>query len=155
MFKFLKKKEEFGNIVNGKVINIEQVPDPMFAQRMLGDGFGVEPQDGTFVSPVSGTVNLVFPTGHAFGITDANGVEILIHVGINTVELEGKGFQIFVEQGQKINKGDKLVQVDLKAIEDAGISTTTAVIFTSGQKVKVLKENQVCSALEEGIIEII
>lgn len=153
MFKFLKKKEAFGNVAKGKVIDLSDVPDPMFSQKMLGDGYGIEPLEGSFYSPVSGTVTLVFPTGHAFGITDSNGVEILIHVGINTVELDGKGFTVHVEQGQKINKGDKLVDVDLKTVEEAGASTTTAIIFTSGEKISLIKRNQICEVMEEGLFD--
>lgn len=153
MFKFLKKKENFGNVAKGKVIDLSDVPDPVFSQKLLGDGYGLEIQEGSVYAPLSGTLSLVFPTGHAFGIIDSNGVEVLIHVGIDTVELNGEGFKVHVEQGQAVHKGDKLVDVDLAFVEASGKSITSAIIFTSGEKVTILKPNTVCEALEENIID--
>ena len=111
--------------------------DEMFASRMLGDGFAVELTNGRILSPADGTVAAAFDTGHAVGIRTENGTEILIHIGINTVELGGKGFRLHVSQGQKVRRGDCLVDVDLEVVRKAGKDLTTMVIFTTGERVAV------------------
>lgn len=144
MFNFLKKKNkvEFHSIGNGVVRSLDKVPDPVFAEKMMGDGFAMELEDGNIYSPVDGEVTLVFPTGHAYGITTESGVELLIHIGIDTVELEGEGFDGKVEQGDKVKQGDLLSIVDFAAIKEQGKPTITPVIFTSGNKIELLKEDE-------------
>ena len=128
--------------VNGKVISLEEVKDPTFSQKLLGDGFAVEPVDGTVKAPVDGNVSVVFETGHAVGITTENGTEILIHIGIDTVDMNGKGFRMMVQNGQKVRKGDILVETDLEEIRKAGKDTTVMVIFTSGEKTEEIRTGQ-------------
>jgi PTS system N-acetylglucosamine-specific IIC component len=116
---------------NGNLLPIEQVADSTFAQKMLGDGFAVEPSEGTIVAPVDGVITTVFPTKHAIGITTPAGVEVLVHIGINTVELEGTPFEVMVKADQKVQAGDTLVKANLMAIQAAGKATTTMVILTN------------------------
>lgn len=130
-----KKKEGFTAPMSGQVVPLEQVPDPTFAQKMLGDGFAIEPTEGTVVSPVSGVVEAAFPTGHAFGLRAEDGTELLIHIGIDTVELNGDGFEVMVKQGDSVRQGDVLVKVDLEKIKKAGKLTVSPVIFTGGNRV--------------------
>ena len=133
---------EISSPVNGKVISLEEVKDPTFSQKLLGDGFAVKPADGTVKAPVDGTVSVVFETGHAVGITTENGTEILIHIGIDTVDMNGKGFRMMVRDGQKVKKGDILVKADLEEIRKAGKDTTVMVIFTSGEKTEEIRTGQ-------------
>lgn len=120
----------------GKVIALEDVPDDTFASKMLGDGFALDIVDGKIVAPVSGKLEAVFPTGHAFGIKSSRG-SILIHVGIDTVSLDGEGFEVFVKQGDMVKQGDVLANVDLDKIHKLGKSTLTMVIFTEGQMLNI------------------
>ncbi|MFD5820562.1 glucose PTS transporter subunit IIA [Streptomyces sp. NPDC127038] len=111
--------------VAGRVIGLGEVEDPVFASRALGEGVGIEPADGRIVSPVDGELITVADTGHAFGIRTANGVEVLIHVGIDTVQMKGEGFDVRVESGRKVSTGDLLAEVDLGAVRAAGHPTVT------------------------------
>lgn len=117
--------------MSGKVIPLTELKDDAFAQGALGKGVGIVPTDGKVVAPVNGTVTTLFPTLHAIGITGDSGVEVLIHIGLDTVQMEGKGFTAFVKQGDKVTKGQHLLDVDLKAIEKAGYLTQTPVIITN------------------------
>ena len=99
---------------------------------MMGDGFAVEPANGNIVSPVSGTVSSIFPTKHALGLVTEPGLEVLVHIGLDTVSLEGKPFTVHVAEGQKVAAGDLLVTADLDAIRAAGRETSTVVVFTNG-----------------------
>lgn len=131
--------EEVYSVADGQVVALEQVKDPVFAQKMMGDGFAVEPANGNIVSPVSGTVSSIFPTKHAFGIVTEAGLEVLVHIGLDTVSLEGKPFTVHVAEGQKVAAGDLLVTADLDAIRAAGRETSTVVVFTNGDAIKSVK----------------
>ena len=131
--------EEVYSVADGQVVALEQVKDPVFAQKMMGDGFAVEPANGNIVSPVSGTVSSIFPTKHALGIVTEAGLEVLVHIGLDTVSLEGKPFTVHVAEGQKVAAGDLLVTADLDAIRTAGRETSTVVVFTNGDAIKSVK----------------
>lgn len=131
--------EEVYSVADGQVVALEQVKDPVFAQKMMGDGFAVEPANGNIVSPVSGTVSSIFPTKHALGIVTEAGLEVLVHIGLDTVSLEGKPFTVHVAEGQKVVAGDLLVTADLDAIRAAGRETSTVVVFTNGDAIKSVK----------------
>ena len=124
--------EEVHSVAEGQVIELEKVQDPVFSQKMMGDGFAVEPANGQIVSPVAGKVTSVFPTKHALGLVTESGLEVLVHIGLDTVSLEGKPFTVKVEEGQTVAAGDLLVEADLDAIREAGRATTTVVVFTNG-----------------------
>lgn len=115
----------------GEVVALDHVPDEVFASGAMGKGLAINPSDGTVVAPSNGEITLVFPTGHAVGMRTENGAEILIHVGMDTVSLAGKGFKSFVEVGQKVTAGDKLLEFDLATIRDAGPPVITLVIVTN------------------------
>ncbi|RSI95659.1 PTS transporter subunit IIBC [Streptococcus mitis] len=134
--------EEVYSVVDGQVVALEQVKDPVFAQKMMGDGFAVEPANGNIVSPVSGTVSSIFPTKHALGLVTEAGLEVLVHIGLDTVSLEGKPFTVHVAEGQKVAAGDLLVTADLDAIRAAGRETSTVVVFTNGDAIKSVKLEQ-------------
>ena len=134
--------EEVYSVADGQVIALEQVKDPVFAQKMMGDGFAVEPANGNIVSPVSGTVSSIFPTKHALGIVTEAGLEVLVHIGLDTVSLEGKPFTVHVAEGQKVVAGDLLVTADLDAIRAADRETSTVVVFTNAEAIKSVKLEQ-------------
>ncbi|CAM2751748.1 PTS sugar transporter subunit IIA [Erysipelothrix tonsillarum] len=151
---FKKNKESYRSFGTGKVLSLTDVPDQVFSTKMMGDGFAIELTDGNVYAPVSGDVTLVFPTGHAFGITDANGVEMLIHLGIDTVELNGKGFKSVVKQGDKVSQGDLLTTIDLDYIKEQGKSVVSPFILTSGQSITLLKEGEQVTPESEEIFSI-
>ena len=134
--------EEVYSVADGQVIALEQVKDPVFAQKMMGDGFAVEPANGNIVSPVSGTVSSIFPTKHALGLVTEAGLEVLVHIGLDTVSLEGKPFTVHVAEGQKVVAGDLLVTADLDAIRAADRETSTVVVFTNAEAIKSVKLEQ-------------
>ncbi|EGP66828.1 PTS system IIBC component [Streptococcus sp. oral taxon 056 str. F0418] len=128
--------EEVETVADGQVIAITDVKDPVFSQKMMGDGFAVEPENGKIYSPVAGTVTSVFPTKHALGLLTENGLEVLVHIGLDTVSLEGKPFEVHVSEGQRVVAGELLVTADLEAIKAAGRETSTVVVFTNAAAIK-------------------
>ena len=130
---------DFYSVANGTYVDIEDVDDATFAQKMLGDGFAIDPTDGTITAPVDGTVTTVFPTKHAIGFKTAAGLEVLLHMGIDTVELKGAPFEIQVSDNQTVQHGDVVAKVDLDAIKAAGKSTTMMVIITNMAAVGLMK----------------
>ena len=128
--------EEVHSVAEGQVIELEKVQDPVFSQKMMGDGFAVEPANGQIVSPVAGKVTSVFPTKHALGLVTESGLEVLVHIGLDTVSLEGKPFTVKVEEGQTVAAGDLLVEADLDAIREAGRATSTVVVFTNATAIQ-------------------
>lgn len=139
LFDFFKRKKtteqsntvSLHNPVNGKIIPISEVSDPVFSEKMMGDGFGIIPETGEIYSPVHAEIISVFPTKHALGLKLANGIDLLIHIGIDTVELEGKPFEILVEESEKVTPESLLVKVDLEALKAAGKEDTVIIAFTN------------------------
>lgn len=137
MFDFFKKKKKeekkvsIANPVNGKIVKLEEVPDPVFAEKMVGDGFAVMPEDGEVNAPVSGEVTLQPEGFHAIGIKTEEGLEVLVHFGLETVELKGEGFTPHVKVGDKVNKGDKVLSVDIEKIKDKVPSIITPCIVAN------------------------
>ncbi|SEN24169.1 glucose-specific PTS transporter subunit IIBC [Lihuaxuella thermophila] len=134
--------DEFVSPMSGKLIPITEVEDQVFSQKLMGDGFAVQPTEGTVVSPVDGVIVNIFPTKHAIGIRSKLGREILIHVGIDTVNLKGKGFESFVSEGDMVTRGQKLLEVDLDFVKEHAPSIVTPVVFTNlqeGESVKLAK----------------
>jgi PTS system glucose-specific IIA component len=140
MFGFGRKKVE--NImapVNGRVVALPLVPDATFAERMLGDGIAVEPTEGRIMAPCAGTITMVSETGHAFAITSEGGLEILVHIGLDTVKMQGHGFKQLVRAGTKVKAGEPIIEMNLDMIKDAGHKTITPVVITNMDKVKKMK----------------
>ena len=144
--------EEVYSVADGEVIALEQVKDPVFSQKMMGDGFAVEPTNGNIVSPVSGTVSSIFPTKHALGLVTEAGLEVLVHIGLDTVSLEGKPFTVHVTEGQKVAAGDLLVTADLDAICEAGRETSTIVVFTNADAIKSVNLEQTGSHASKTVV---
>ncbi|MBD1381653.1 PTS sugar transporter subunit IIA [Metabacillus arenae] len=128
--------------LNGQLIEIEKVPDPVFSQKMMGDGVAIEPTDGKVVSPVDGEIIQLFHTKHAIGIKSSSGMELLIHIGLETVNMNGEGFEAHVKEGDKVSVGDPLITCDLDLINEKATSTVTPIVITNGDIVESLsKEN--------------
>lgn len=143
---------DFVSPATGICVKLEDVADETFANKMLGDGFAIDLQDGKIVAPISGEIVTAFPSGHAVGIKGTDGREVLIHIGIDTVELNGKGFEVFVQQGDQIHQGDVLVHVDLDKVHAAGKSTMTMVVFTDQRTVALDSYGESISAGTELIV---
>lgn len=122
--------------MTGDIIEITQVEDEVFSEKMVGDGVAIEPREGIVVSPVQGRIVQIFPTKHALGIETEDGLEILIHIGLDTVELKGEGFKSYVKVGDEVKLGDKLLEVDLDFIRKSGRSTVSPIIITNMDIVK-------------------
>jgi PTS system glucose-specific IIA component len=142
--------------ITGTLALLEDVPDPVFSQKMMGDGVAVTPEIGVAVSPVDGEILQLFPTKHAIGIKAENGAEILIHIGLETVGMNGEGFTAFIKAGDKVKKGDRLVEFDLKLITEKASSTITPIIITNGDDVEEITKQEAgpVSAGESTIMEI-
>lgn len=148
--------EEIISPMHGKLLPITEVPDQVFSGKMMGDGFAIEPTEGTIVSPVNGEIVNVFPTKHAIGILSEGGKEILIHIGIDTVKLNGEGFEILVAQGDKVTQGQALLKVDLDFVKKNAPSIISPVVFTNlqeGQQIILKKQGSVAKG-EKGAITI-
>ncbi|HGS8705806.1 TPA: PTS transporter subunit IIBC [Enterococcus faecalis] len=139
---FLGKKKDFVAVATGEVIPMAQVNDPVFSQKMMGDGFAVKPLEGEVVAPISGKVLSVFPSKHAIGLKTEEGIEVLVHMGIDTVEMATPAFESFVKEGQSLKAGTKLAKMNLDVIEQAGKETTIIVAFTNSDKVEQVVINQ-------------
>jgi len=139
-------KHSFTAPLSGKLLKIEDVPDQVFSEKMMGDGFGIEPSDGEVLSPFNGVVKSVFPTNHAIGLESEDGLEVLIHMGLDTVNLKGEGFTVHVKDGDCIKQGQKLADMDIDFIKDKVPSIVTPIIFTNleqDRSVKLLKEGKI------------
>lgn len=134
-----KKEMIISSPVKGKVVALSEVPDETFSQEMLGKGIAIIPEEKQFYAPVSGEVSVVFPTGHAIGLIGEEGIELLIHIGLDTVQLNGEGFHVTVKQGQKVKQGDLLVEVDLEKIQEKGYSVITPVLVTNPDQYQTIE----------------
>lgn len=152
MFSFFKKEEPFKVVacVDGKCIALSEVKDDVFSQKMMGDGFAVIPSSDTIVSPVSGTIETIFPTKHALGIKAKDGIEIILHIGLDTVNLNGEGFTVLTKTYAKVKAGDELVRIDREFLLEKGYDLSTMVIFTAGyeKEIHLSKEGQQVKAGE-------
>lgn len=136
-------KLELLSPLSGELIPLDKVSDPVFSQRMMGDGFAIVPKEPKVVAPFDATVEVLFPTGHAIGLKSADGLEMLIHIGIDTVNSKSNSFKAFVRQGQQVKKGDLLVEFDEKALKAEGYDLVTICIFLSGQKLNAIESRSV------------
>lgn len=163
MFEFLKnKKNKTQNInfklvapISGEVISLSEVPDPVFAQKMVGDGVAINPTGDTIVAPADGELTLVLNTKHAFGMTLENGVELLVHIGIDTVSLNGEGFEKLVEQGTKVKAGTPIIKINQNFIKEKGFSLISPVLITNPEILTSIKtiENVDTIAGETTVLE--
>lgn len=126
--------------IKGEVIDITDAPDAVFSQKIVGDGIAINPEEGRVLSPIEGEVVSLMPTGHAIGLRAKNGVEILIHIGIDTVEMQGEGFQKHVDEGDKIKPGQMLITFDLELVKKKAKSTISPVIITNMEEIKSIEK---------------
>lgn len=136
MFKILKKEKTLNSPVRGKVISLDKVSDEVFSKKILGEGFAVIPAETDFVSPASGTVGDVSETLHAYCITSDDGLELIVHIGIDTVGLKGAGFTPQVKTGDKVSCGSPLAAVDITKLKSLGYDTSCIVVITNSDKLK-------------------
>lgn len=158
--KLFKKKEKVTDIVltapiSGKMLALENVPDPVFAKKMMGDGIAVDPVNGKVVSPIDGKIIQVFPTKHAVGISTNNGVEILIHIGLDTVNLNGEGFTSHVNEGDQVKQGELLISFEIDLVREKAKSTVTPIIITNTEdmaEISINDKDNVTAGLDEIMI---
>ena len=153
---FGKKKVDFVSPAGGRLMNITEVADPAFSSKMLGDGFAVDLTDGEIGAPFDGEVTAAFPTGHAFGLKRKDGLECLIHVGMDTVQLNGKGFDVLVETGQIVSAGQPVMRLDLPYLKKHAPSLISPVIITElpdGYKLRPVKTGKVKNDEELLVVE--
>ena len=140
MFKFFRRQSIdvtqkcFMAFVSGIVIPLEQVADPVFSQKMLGDGIAILPNEGVITAPCAGKVTMLYPTLHAVGLLNDDGIEVLIHIGINTVDLKGEGFESYVTVGEVVSQGDRLIHFDEKYLAHPQYNFTTMLLFPNTHK---------------------
>lgn len=148
MFGFLKKKKglEIQAVADGNIMPITEVNDDVFSTKMLGDGYAIKPSDGKIFSPVDGTISTLFPTKHAIGVKTKEGLEILIHLGIDTVELKGAPFDVKIQQGDDVVAGQQLATMDLKQITDSGRDDSAIVVYTNMDLIDSLDPEAVADA---------
>lgn len=150
MFGFSKNKDKYLLApTSGKIVNISEVPDATFAQKLLGDGIAVDCQDELFVAPCSGTLSMVSETKHAFVVTSPEGLEVLVHIGLDTVNLKGNGFVQLLEEGAAVKAGDKIIKVDLDLVRSKNLSLISPLVITNMEVVKQL-ETVACGQAEAG-----
>lgn len=140
------KEETITATLDGTIVPLEDVPDPVFEQNMMGDGIAIDPADGDVVAPVDGEIIQLFPTKHAIGLRSAAGVELLIHVGIDTVSMNGEGFTAYVKAGDRVKRGDRLLSVDLPLVREKAKSAVTPIIITNGDALESLEKKAGTSA---------
>lgn len=145
MLKFLKKRESTKTIIcacsKGTIVPLEQVQDPVFSQRLMGDGIAINVEEDTIYAPVDGEITLIAETSHAFGLTLPSGIELMIHVGLETVSLKGEGFIPLVTVGQKVHQGEPILRIDVKFMKQNNIELITPIIILN-QADKTLTHKQ-------------
>ncbi|GAA0595487.1 PTS glucose transporter subunit IIA [Virgibacillus siamensis] len=157
MFKnlFGKKEVSVAAPMNGNLVQLSDVPDPVFNQKMMGDGIAIQPDDGKVVAPVDGEIIQIPETKHAIGLRTADGVEILIHIGLESVSLKGEGFTVKTEVGKSVSTGDELLEFDLEYVREHAADTVTPIVITNSQETEktfVMTEEKSCKAAETVII---
>lgn len=142
----------FKAICNSTLLPLEAVKDPVFSQKMLGDGVAFYPESSTLYAPVTSTITMIYPTKHAIGMTAADNVEVLVHIGLESYQIDSDVIQVKVQVGDKVNAGDILAEVNFDYFKQHDIDMTIPVVITSGQKITVLKPHQQVVALDNQII---
>ena len=140
--------------MDGHLIDIEDVPDKVFSQKLVGEGMAIKPLSGTVVAPISGTISRIFPTHHAFSITSAQGLEVMVHIGLDTVELKGEGFKCLKSEGDEVGVGTPIIYVDKEYLKSQGKETITPIVISSEKKFTL--EKHAVGIVREGevIIEV-
>ena len=156
MFGFFKaKKVVVVSPADGDVVDLEKVPDEVFSQKLAGEGIAIFPRSNTFVAPVSGVVTKIFSTNHAFSIQTESGLEVLVHIGLDTVELNGQGFERLVEEGTKVSVGKPIINADLEFIESRGKEIITPIVLNADKELTFNSDNVRIVREGENLIEVI
>jgi len=141
MFGFLKRKvREIKSPVDGQVVALESVDDEVFSQKLVGDGVAVIPMSNVFTAPIDGTITKIFPTNHAYSIKSAKDLEVMVHIGLDTVALEGKGFERIANEGDEVKAGDDIIRVDLAYIREHAKDIITPIIVSDESDVKNIEK---------------
>lgn len=148
------KAEEFQSPMSGMCMEIGEIEDQVFASKAMGEGIAIDISEGIVVAPYSGTITVAFPTKHAYGIQCDNGIELLIHIGMDTVELQGKGFTSKVVVGDHVTQGQVIAEVDVEEVKKQGKSLVSPIVFTNGTKIKILKNHQLVRVKETEMLEL-
>ncbi|MBS2634148.1 PTS glucose transporter subunit IIA, partial [Salmonella enterica subsp. enterica serovar 1,4,[5],12:i:-] len=138
--------------LSGEIVNIEDVTDVVFAEKIVGDGIAIKPTGNKIVAPVDGTIGKIFETNHAFSIESDSGIELFVHFGIDTVELKGEGFKRIAEEGQRVQKGDLVLEFDLAFLEERAKSTLTPVVISNMDEIKELTKVSGSVTVGESVI---
>lgn len=158
MFKFLKGRSKKQNKIiapiSGTTIDLSEVPDEVFAQKMAGNGIAIDTTGNSVVAPANGNLTMIFQTLHAFGMSLDNGIELLVHIGIDTVQLKGEGFKKLIEEGTYVKAGTPIIQIDREFILDKGFSLVTPVLITNPEKTRNI-DNIINKSVEAGEDEVI
>lgn len=156
MFNFFKKNKaiELMAPIIGNAIELSRVPDEVFASKMLGEGIAFEPSEGTLYAPVDGEIIQVFPTGHALGLKTRDGLEILLHIGVDTVSMNGQGFESFVKAGDNVKAGQRLIKFDMDLIGSLAKSTVTPMLVTNMEIVDSIELNLGKTNLDSCVLKI-
>ncbi len=156
MFGFFKsKRERVVSPADGDIVDLVDVPDEVFSQKMAGDGVAIIPRSNTFVAPISGVLSKIFSTNHAFSITSDMGVEVLVHIGLDTVALNGKGFERLAKEGDKVSVGQPIINADLEFIESKGKEIITPIVLNHEKELKLTVDNVKTIREGESLIEIV
>ena len=157
MFDFLKKKHDFYSPVSGSVIDIENVNDEVFSKRIMGEGIAFNPSEGVVVAPIDSTVTATLESNHAIGLTTKDGIEYIIHIGLDTVELKGKGFKRLVEDGDKVSRGTSLIEFDINFLNSQNKDITTILVISNSNDKKInknVKQNDLVKNNENIVLSI-
>lgn len=138
MFSLFKKEYIIIAPISGEVLDLSKAPDPVFSQKLAGDGVLINPSDSLIVAPADGVLSMIFKTNHAFGIKLENGIEILVHIGIDTVKLNGQGFERIAAEGSAVKSGEPVMRIDRKFITESGFSLMTPVLITNPDEISAM-----------------
>lgn len=155
MFGFLKRKiREIKSPVDGQVVALESVDDQVFAQKLVGDGVAIIPMSNVFTAPIDGTISKIFPTNHAYSVKSPKDLEVMVHIGLETVELEGVGFERLAKEGDEVKAGDPIIQVDLGYIREHAKDIITPIIISEDSDVKEIDKRLKIVKSQDIIMEV-
>ena len=155
MFRLFKaKKQTIISPADGDIVNLSEVPDQVFSEKMAGDGIALIPRSNTFVAPISGVISKIFSTNHAYSIKSKNGLEVLVHIGLETVALKGEGFKRLLEEGTSVSIGQPVISADLEYIQAQGKNIITPIILNYHKKITLKSHNIKMVREGESLIEV-
>lgn len=149
---FLKKKPTLYAVANGEFIPLEEVQDDVFSSKMVGEGFAIGQHNGEIVAPIDGKITNIFPTKHAITITTDQGASVLIHMGIDTVNLKGEGFELFVSENEYVQKGDRLAKMDNQLLTERGKDTTVITVVPEIKSVKIVNSKKMVTSKDKILV---